>query len=190
MSRGQTIARIAWDLMRVEKREFVWEFFPLSHSGQWELTSESLYESFHNSHAQAKREHEVNQSCSELRSYTGFHERFLNSYVLVKREQELHVELIVSESDNLHGDTRTRWELMGVEKPSFVNCMWESSQLSWFGQTKTRVGERWSEYIACQAPRITKTLVTSLQNAKRSKVVAPKRVTVDVILFNSYSHWT
>jgi hypothetical protein len=52
--------------MRVEKREFVRE-----------LRSESLYESFLNSHALVKREQEL-------------HESFLNSRVPVKQEQELH----------------------------------------------------------------------------------------------------
>ena len=50
-----------WELVRVEKREFVWEFSQLSFSAQtkirvaWELASESLYESFLNSHFLIKR---------------------------------------------------------------------------------------------------------------------------------------
>jgi hypothetical protein len=54
---GQTRTRVAWELMRVEKREFAWEFSQLSCPGQtrtrvaWELRSESLHESFLNSHA-------------------------------------------------------------------------------------------------------------------------------------------
>jgi hypothetical protein len=54
--------------MRVEKREFAWEFSQLSCPGQtrtrvaWELRSESLYASFLNSHAPVKREQELHES--------------------------------------------------------------------------------------------------------------------------------
>jgi hypothetical protein len=54
--------------MRVEKREFAWEFSQLSWPGQtrtrvaWELRSESLHESFLNSHAPVKREQELHES--------------------------------------------------------------------------------------------------------------------------------
>jgi hypothetical protein len=66
---GQTRTRVAWELMmRVEKREFAWEFSQLSCPSQrktrvaWELRSESLYESFLNSHAPIKREQELHES--------------------------------------------------------------------------------------------------------------------------------
>ena len=54
--------------MRVDKREFAWEFHQLSCPGQtrtrvaWELTSESLHESFINSHGLVKREQELHES--------------------------------------------------------------------------------------------------------------------------------
>jgi hypothetical protein len=54
--------------MRVEKREFAWEFSQLSCPGQtrtrvaWELASESLHESFLNSHAPVKWEQELHES--------------------------------------------------------------------------------------------------------------------------------
>ena len=54
--------------MRVEKREFTWEFRQLSCPDQtrtrvvWELRSESLHESFINSHVLIKREQELYES--------------------------------------------------------------------------------------------------------------------------------
>jgi hypothetical protein len=54
--------------MRVEKREFASEFSRLSCPGQtrtrvaWELRSESLHQSFLNSHALVKREQELHES--------------------------------------------------------------------------------------------------------------------------------
>ena len=54
--------------MRVDKREFAWEFHQLSCPGQTrtrvarELTSESLHESFINSHVLVKREQELHES--------------------------------------------------------------------------------------------------------------------------------
>ena len=53
--------------MRVDKREFAWEFHQLSCPGQtrtrvaWELTSESLHESFINSRVLVKREQELHE---------------------------------------------------------------------------------------------------------------------------------
>ena len=50
-----TRTKVAWELMRVEKREFTWEFSQLSCPGQreqelheswWELRSESLHENW------------------------------------------------------------------------------------------------------------------------------------------------
>jgi hypothetical protein len=87
--------RVKPELMRVEKREFAWEFSQLSCPGQtrtrvaWELRSESLHESFLNSHVPVKREQELHESWWELRSES-LHESFLNSHAPVKREQELH----------------------------------------------------------------------------------------------------
>ena len=55
--------------MRVDKREFTWEFHQLSCPGQTrtkvvcELTSESLHESFINCHILVKREKELHESC-------------------------------------------------------------------------------------------------------------------------------
>jgi hypothetical protein len=57
--------------MRVGKREFASEFSQLSCPGQtwtrvaWELRSESLHQSFLNSHALAKREQELHESWEE-----------------------------------------------------------------------------------------------------------------------------
>jgi hypothetical protein len=54
--------------LRVEKREFASEFSQLSCPGQtrtrvaWELRSESLHQSFLNSHALVKREQELHES--------------------------------------------------------------------------------------------------------------------------------
>ena len=87
---------VAWELMRVDKRGFVSELSQILCPGQtrtrvaWKSTSERLYESF------------------------------LNSHILVKREQDLD----------------ENW--LRVDKREFV---WEFSQLSYPGQTRTR--SRW-----------------------------------------------
>ena len=59
------------------------------HESWWELTSESLYERFLNSHVLVKREQELlHKNWWELTSES-LYKSFLNSRVLVKREQEL-----------------------------------------------------------------------------------------------------
>jgi hypothetical protein len=103
LSSGQT-------RMRVEKREFAWEFSQLSCPA-------------------VKREQELYESWWELRSES-LHERFLNSPA-VKREQELHESWW-----ELTGYYKLEWELVRVEKREFA---WEFSQLSCLGQTRTRV---------------------------------------------------
>ena len=61
--------------MRVDEREFVGEIHQLSCPGQtrtrvaWELTSESLHESFINSHVLVKREQEFHESWQARVSY-------------------------------------------------------------------------------------------------------------------------
>jgi hypothetical protein len=108
--------KVAWELMRVEKRVFTLEFSQLSWPSQtrtrvpWELLrSESLHESFFNSHG------------------------------LVKHEQEYSTMRV-------------------VEKREFA---WEFFQLSWPGQTRTRVARELTGYYCM---RIVKTLIISHQN--------------------------
>jgi hypothetical protein len=102
--------------MRVEKREFAREFSQLSCSGQtrtrlaWELRSESLYESFLNSHAPVKREQELHESWEARVCVRVFS-------TLMPRSSEIK-------------------SYMRVKKREFA---WEFSQLSWPGQTRTRV---------------------------------------------------
>jgi hypothetical protein len=67
----------------------------------WELRSESLHESFLNTHAPVKREQELHESWWELRSES-LHESFLNSRAPVKREQELHDSWWELRSESLH----------------------------------------------------------------------------------------
>ena len=86
---GQTRTRVAWELTSESLHE---SFINSQCPGQtrtrvaWELTSESLHESFINSRVLVKREQELHW---ELTSES-LHESFINSHVLVKREQELH----------------------------------------------------------------------------------------------------
>jgi hypothetical protein len=144
---GQTRTRVTWELMRVGKREFAWEFSQFSCPGQtrtrvaWALRSESLHKSFLKSHVPVKNE---NKSCMrvekrefaweftqlsypsltrtrvawELRSES-LHESFLNSHAQVKREQELH-EMRVDKS----------WEARVSMRVSQFSCP---------GQTRTSV---------------------------------------------------
>ena len=102
--------------MRVGKREFTWEFHQLSCPGQtrtrvaWELTSESL------------------------------HESFINSHVLVKREQELHeswqARVCMRVSSTLMSWSNENKSCMRVDQREFA---WEFHQLSCPGETRTRV---------------------------------------------------
>ena len=102
--------------MRVDKQEFTREFHQLSCPGQtrtrvaWELTSESL------------------------------HESFINSHVLVKREQELHeswqARVYMRVSSTLMSWSNENKSCMRVDKREFT---WEFHQLSCPGQTRTRV---------------------------------------------------
>jgi hypothetical protein len=113
---GQTRTRVAWELTRVEKREFAWEFSQLSYPGQtrtrvaWELRSESLHESFLNSHAPVKREQELYESWE--------------------------ARVCMRVSSTLMPRSNENKSCMRVEKREFA---WEISQFSCPGQTRTRV---------------------------------------------------
>ena len=112
---------IAWSnenksCIRVEKREFTWEFSQHSLLDQtrtrvaWELTSESLHESFLNIHCLIKREQELHKSW-EARVYM----RVFSTFIAWSNENK---------------------SCMRVEKREFT---WEFSQLSLLDQTRTRV---------------------------------------------------
>ena len=102
--------------MTVDKLEFAWEFHQLSCPGQtrtivaWELTSESL------------------------------HESFINSHILVKREQELHeswqARVYMRASSTPMSWSNVNKSCMSVDKRELA---WEFHQLSCPGQTRTRV---------------------------------------------------
>jgi hypothetical protein len=113
------LAFVAWSnenksCMRVDKREFTWEFPQLSLLDQtrtrvaWELTNESLRENFLSFRCLIKREQELHESW-QARVYMNvfstfiawsnenkscmsdtLHESFLSFRYLIKREQELH----------------------------------------------------------------------------------------------------
>jgi hypothetical protein len=154
--------------MRVEKREFAWEFSQLSCPGQTktrvarELRSESLHKSFLNSEAPVKR----TRVAWELRS-ENLHESFLNSHAPVKRKQELHeswearvcmrvfstlIYAPVKRKQELHESWEARvctrvFSTLMPQSNENKSCMkvekrefaWEFSQPSCPGQTKTRV---------------------------------------------------
>jgi hypothetical protein len=152
--------------MRVEKREFAWGFSQLSCPGQarsrvtWELRSESLHESFLNSHGPVKREQELHESWEArvcMRVFSTLMPRS-NENKSCTRVEKREFAWEFSQL-SCPGQTRTRvtWELrseslrdcflnshapvkrcMRVEKREFA---WEFSQLSWPGQTRTRVTE-------------------------------------------------
>jgi hypothetical protein len=81
-------------------------------SSEWELRSESLHESFLNSHAPVKREQELHESCWESRVCT----RVFSTLIRWSDENKSCMRV--------------------VEKREFAR---ESSQLSYAGQTRTRV---------------------------------------------------
>ena len=101
---------------RVEKREFTWEFHQLSLLDQtrtrvaWELTSESLHESYINFHCLIKREQELHESW-QARVYI----RVTSTFIAWSNENK----------------SGTR-----VDKREFT---WEFHQLSLLDQTRTRV---------------------------------------------------
>ena len=115
---------------RVDKREFAWEFHQLSCPGQtrarvgWELTSESLHGSFINSHVLIKREQELHESWQS----ESLHESSINSHVLVKREQELHeswqAKVCMRVSSTLMFWSNENKSWLRVDKPEFA-CMSE-----------------------------------------------------------------
>ena len=119
--RSTFIAFIAWSnenksCMRVDKREFTWEFHQLSLLDQtrtrvaWELTSESLHESFINFHCLIKREQELHESW-QARVYM----RVSSTFIAWSNENK---------------------SCMRVDKREFT---WEFHQLSLLDQTRTRV---------------------------------------------------
>ena len=113
---GQTRTRVAWELMRVEKRDFVSEFSQLSCPCQTRT-----------------------RVAWELRSEI-LYESFLNSHAPVKREQELHesweARFCMRVFSTLMPLSNENKSCMRVEKRDFV---WEFFQLSCLGQTRTRV---------------------------------------------------
>jgi predicted transcriptional regulator len=189
---------IAWSnesksCMRVEKREFTWEFSQLSLLDQtrtrvaWELRSESLHQSFLNFHCLIKREQELHESWQArvyVRVFSTFiawsneskscmrvdkreltwefsqlslldqtrarvaweltseslHQSFLNFHCLIKREQELHeswqARAYVRVFSTFIAWSNESKSCMRVEKREFT---WEFSQLSLLDQTRTRV---------------------------------------------------
>ena len=113
---------IAWSnenktCMRVDKREFTWEFRQLSLLDQtrtrvaWELTRESLHESFINFHCLIKREQELHESWQLERVYM----RVSSTFIAWSNENK---------------------SCMRVDNREFT---WEFHQLSLLDQTRTRV---------------------------------------------------
>ncbi len=162
---------IAWpnenkSCMRVDKREFTWQFSQLSLLDQmrtrviWELTSESLHESFLNFHCFIKREQKLHKSWQArvyMRVFSTFiawsngtrvaweltgeslHESFLNFHCLIKREQESDESwqarvYIRSFSTFIPWSNGT--SCMKVDKWEFT---WQFSLLSLLDQMRTRV---------------------------------------------------
>ena len=81
--------------MKAKNQKFAWELSPMFwfvlvqqeqelRESWWELTSDSLYESFLNSYVMVKQEQELHESWWELTSES-LYESFLNSLVSVKR---------------------------------------------------------------------------------------------------------
>jgi hypothetical protein len=92
--------------MRVEKREFAWEFSQLSCPGQtrtrvtweliWELRSESLHESFLNSHVPVKREQELHESWEARLCMRVLSTRDLMSRTAVSNDSHAQTEHVFS----------------------------------------------------------------------------------------------
>ena len=135
--------------MRVEKREFAWEFSQLSCPVQtrtrvtWELKSESLHESFLNFRVPFKREQELHESndaswevrvCMRVFSTLMPRSNENKSYMRVDESWEARVCMRVFST--LVSRSNENKSYMRVEKREFA---WEFSQLSCPVQTRTRV---------------------------------------------------
>ena len=66
---------------------FWWNQTKELHESWWELTSESLYESFINSHVLVKREQELHESWWELTGESFYESSFSNSHVLSNKNK-------------------------------------------------------------------------------------------------------
>ena len=139
---NHVLVKRGWELMRVEKWEFVWEFSQLSCPGQTRMRVDESWETrvcmrvFSTVMSWSNED----ESWWELRSES-LYESFLNYHVLVKRGLELmkwRSESLHESFLNYHVLVKRGWELMRVEKREFV---WEFSQLSCPGQTRIRINE-------------------------------------------------
>ena len=106
---GQTRTRVARELMRVKKQEFVWEFSQLSCPGQT---------------------------------------RTRVAWELMRADKREFVWEFSRLSCPDQTRTRVAWELMRVKKQEFV---WEFSQLSCPGQTRTRVAWVLTSECLCES---------------------------------------
>ena len=100
-----------WELMRVEKREFAWEFSQLSCPGQTRMRVDESWEARVCMRVFSTIISWLNEDESwwELRS-DSLHESFLNYYVQVKRGWELRREILCESSLNSHVLLKRGWE--------------------------------------------------------------------------------
>jgi hypothetical protein len=125
-----------WELMRVGKREFTWDFFHESwweltghYKLEWELRSESLHESFLNSPAPVKRDQELHESWWELTGY------YKLEWKLMRVEKREFAWVFSRLSCPSQTRTRVAWELENLSgKFSLLNSL--SSWLVWSGLNK------------------------------------------------------
>jgi hypothetical protein len=124
----------------------------------WELRSESLDESFLNSHASVQREEELHKSWWELRSES-LHESFFNSRAPVKREQfKLHESWLVITSQSSKNSSkfeaaqiwRESMKVGGQMRTGFATLILVWSMLWAFGSRCVGVPESFScLYFPC-----------------------------------------
>ena len=115
--------------MRVDKREFAWEFHQLLCSGQtrtrvaWELTSESLYESFHQLSCPGQMRTRVAWELTSESLYESFHELSCPGQMRTRVAWELKSESLYESFHELScpGQMRTRvaWEFHQLKMNAF-----------------------------------------------------------------------
>jgi hypothetical protein len=127
--------------MRVDKREFAWEFSQLLLLDQtrtrvaWELTSEFTWEFSQLSLLDQTRTRVVWVLTSK-----SLHESFLNFHCLIKREQELHESWQARVCSTFIAWSNANKSCMRVDKREFA---WEFSQLSLLDKREQELHESW-----------------------------------------------
>jgi hypothetical protein len=140
--------------VRVEKREFPWEFSQLSLLDKtrtrvaWELTSEGLHESFLNFHFLIKREQELHESWQvrvDMRVFSTFIAWSNENKSCMRVEKREFTDMRVFSTFIAWSNENKSYTYMRIYKREFT---WEFFQLLLLDQTRTRrLHESWQARV-------------------------------------------